>query len=297
MKCEFEEKQYEELLNHELAGKSFFPVGQVLEYTLGIDAALFTIDRKFWRLWQSGWKSFFPIFWKRGERPNPNLWNNAKRILDDRMFPKFKCNLFIQYKVPEYIYRRNSKEFKKKIWMNPYFRYDIEQNQWDILNRLEQKVAPNALVIYACPAFHKVDDLWDFRDKLIQKSNFVQPHILRNHSRYTFAKSGNYGIPCSEPTKIESTDLFKEIDRLWERETEFNTNTEYIYDLARKTQEVMQDTENEYNRVFNSIIEYANSFEQKLEKSLVKIISFFFIMNTSWNVGLDIEKEESIIFT
>ena len=53
MRCEFEEKTYEQYHNMELVGreKILFPPGQHQENLLGIDVALFSKNRKFWRMW------------------------------------------------------------------------------------------------------------------------------------------------------------------------------------------------------------------------------------------------------
>jgi hypothetical protein len=139
MKCKFEERQYEQPLNFELAWRGkIFPAGQVLENTIGIDAALFSRDPTFWRLWntQRWWLSFRRL-WKHGVRLKSELWEDAKNKLDNVKFPKFKCNVFIQHKRPEYITSPRGREFN--FWRQKYFRYDINTDQRDILSKLEQR--------------------------------------------------------------------------------------------------------------------------------------------------------------
>lgn len=58
MHAEFEKKQYEQHLNLELLKGSnlLFPPGQMLENTVGFDAALFTAHPKFWKHFPAHYK-------------------------------------------------------------------------------------------------------------------------------------------------------------------------------------------------------------------------------------------------
>lgn len=165
MECEFEEKQYEQLLNIELAWRgSVYPAGQVLENIIGIDAAVFTKDPGFWRLWNlRRWWWPFGSAWKKGVALSPGHWKHAQHELDSASFPRFKCNVFIQYKRPEFITSPRGKEYG--YWRQRYFRYDTRSQQQDILYELEQRISKNSLVVYACPAFFKLKELWHF-DKI-----------------------------------------------------------------------------------------------------------------------------------
>ena len=153
MDCEFEEKQYEEPLNFELAerGSLIFSPGQVFENTLGIDVALFSKNPDFWRIWQGN--LLFPFFrsYKRGVFINRKWWNKFQQDLDDKRFPKFKFNVFLQHKRPEYVSRSNGLEFAE--WRQPYFRYYTTPDQQVRLEKLEEEVASQGIVVYACPLF------------------------------------------------------------------------------------------------------------------------------------------------
>ena len=109
MDCEYEEKQYEQLMNYELAEKGrIYPAGQCLEKDIGIDAALFfSKNSKFWRKWNDSRSLNF----RPGVNLSRKLWNIAERKLKSAAFPKFKCNLFIQYKRPESIKSPNGKQY------------------------------------------------------------------------------------------------------------------------------------------------------------------------------------------
>ncbi len=84
------------------------------------------------------------------------VWEEFERIINDRDFPKFKFNIFIQYKRPEYIQSPRGTEYKD--WGEPYFRYNILQHQQDILVQLEKNAGENAIVVYASPAFYRIKE-------------------------------------------------------------------------------------------------------------------------------------------
>ena len=90
MKCEFEEKQFEGLLNYELmCGRNFLYVpGQVTEGLLGFDAGIFSTHSKFW--------GYFVNLPRQGISISKTWWQNLEQDLEH--FPPFKYNLFIQHK-------------------------------------------------------------------------------------------------------------------------------------------------------------------------------------------------------
>lgn len=165
--AEFEEKQYEQLLNMELGeNRRIFPTGQYFENTAGVDVALFSRRIAFWRLW-----FFTPIIQpKRGVHLDSGFWDDLTSEWNSPRYPiKYRCNVFLQHKRPEYVTRGKSEELKH--WRKPFFRYLIDEHQQDILSKLEQRVSNDALVLYSCPAFWQKNDLWSFADggKLIEK--------------------------------------------------------------------------------------------------------------------------------
>ena len=166
MRCEFEERQFEQYLNMELVGKRkiLYVPGLLFEKTLGIDAAIFSKNPKFWGLWSPYWKMPpFMRWWKPGVYLDKNLWDLGEEELTNGTFPKFKFNLFIQHKRPVYIKSPLGREYR--YWNLPYFRYDLTTHQQIILGKLEQNVTSNAIVVYACPAFWKFQELWKFFSK------------------------------------------------------------------------------------------------------------------------------------
>jgi hypothetical protein len=283
MDCEFEEKQYEQLMNSELAETGYiYPVGQVLESDLAIDAAMLPKKPDFWDMWGSlGVKR-----WRSGLRLRPDFWEDAEKELKSEMFPKFKCNLFIQYKRPEFIGSTNGREFS--YWRQPYFRYDITQHQQKILSKLEEKTSSHALVTYACPSFHKLKDLWKFlKGKLlISNSNFVQPHILQKHERYSFAQSGVGGYACSEPRRIGRMDLLSEIQSLMGK-SEFENNIQFVHRLAHDVKTVIEELDETEREGFFAVLKIMDHPDHMLGIDISTILAFNIFANTTWGIGYE----------
>ena len=288
MQCQFEEKQYEEPLNRELGTRVPYIPGQVFENIIGIDAAIFSKNQKFWRLWFKKhwwWPPFF-LRYKPGVYLEPEFWDLAEENLNRDEFPNFKFNLFIQHKRPEFISSSLGKEYKH--WRRPYFRYDLNPRQQDILNRLEQKVSRNAIVVYGCPAFWRLAELWSFIKShgLIDNSNFIKPHDLNGHQRYTFVSSGKNGEAFSEPEdEIEGLILLEEINRMFDREIEFRSNTDFLYSLSTKILRVIEESDKEVREGFILITEYIRAPQHELARSIINILTFTFITSLSWGIG------------
>ncbi len=233
MLAEFEEKQYEQHLNNSLLRdkKLLFPPGQVLENHLGFDAALFTVHPKFWRHFPFHYEEFY-WFWRKapkGAKLPRELWKELEYMLDD--LPKFKFNAFIQHKRPEYMSATRAAEWKS--WKSPYYRYRLMPHQQEALSRLEKIISTDGVVVYACPAFHKLNELWNVveRDEIVDKSNFCQAGKLDNHKVFTFQRPGNRGIAHSEPEEIESYDLLGRLDELGQSE-QSQSNIGHLKKLA-----------------------------------------------------------------
>lgn len=237
MKCEFEEKQYEQLMNIELAKRGqVYPSGQCLENDIAIDAAVFSGDPALWEMW----RTHRNLLVKPGVYLRKELWEFAERGLRSDLFPKFRCNLFIQYKRPESVLSPNGNEYP--YWKEPYFRYRIDEHQQEILYRLELRVRSHAIVVYACPCFCERNSLWRFMNgSLTENSNFVKAHRLEGHQKYTFIHAGKDGYAFSEPSKTEGTEILKEIQRMIQESTKFEDNVQFLNGLARDIKMVVGD--------------------------------------------------------
>jgi hypothetical protein len=290
MKAEFEEKQYEQHLNLELLqGENLIlPPGQVLEHTFGFDAAIFSKHPKFWRHYPYMCKWYHRIFKQapNGVKLPIELWEDLEHEIED--LPPFKFNVFIQHKRPEYMVKKNSAEWSS--WNSPYYRYSIMKHQQETLIALENQVQNNAIVAYACPAFHTRKEFWDIikNKSIIDNSNFCQPKFLENHLKYTFQNGGTYGIAHSEPEKIDTLDIKKQFKILREKtsNTKLN-NKEYLLSLGEildTTIDTIQSLQEQYYKMQEEMA--PKNFDSNIAKSLIKIDIFNFLTDIKVNIAV-----------
>ena len=125
-------------------------------------------------------------------------------------FPRFRFNLFIQYKRPEYVKSPNAAEWTS--WRKPYYRFDLTEHQQRLLERIAHRAANRAAVIYASPAFWRDEDLFEFAEAetVIQRSNIAHARLLAGHERYTYTDPGSKGRAYSDPEDV-SGPTFSEI--------------------------------------------------------------------------------------
>lgn len=266
----------------ELASKRrIYTPGQKLENKLGIDAAIFSGNPEFWKLWKgnSGLRSGLIL--------TPDLWDRIEKTVNSDFFPEFKFNLFVQHKRPEYIFSPLGAEYP--FWGQPYFRYDTVDNQQETLYKLERRVSAEAIVVYACPSFWRRVDLWSYIDgKLVENSNFVRPTDLQGHGRYTFVRGGRFGRAFSRPAEIPSLDILAKIDRMFEKDIRFENNTQFLRKLATTIRAVIkEESDPETREDFFSVERAIGSPEHEFGGDLVSILTFSYIMATTWTIGYE----------
>jgi len=261
MLAEFEEKQYEQLINIELTrGHNLLPIGQSQENFCGFDGALWTAHPRFWQ-----YITFYLPRWARIELPLsqlgwPRLWpgNLPKGITIEelgelcegrlnlivRKLPQIRFNVLIQYKRSEYMRSPKSREWV--YWEQPYYRYKLVRWQLETLVRIAQRVGKRAIVVYAAPSFYTIRDLIIYAEQqqLVANSNFRRALDLKGHWVYTFIAPGSAGKAFSElETFSDDFHFLEEIGRLARREErEFRPNREYLRWLAKALeQSVIED--------------------------------------------------------
>ncbi len=237
MQAEFEEKTYEKYFGRELADtwQTFSP-GQVLESILGFDDAFFVPHRSL----------FLPKFGKMRGIVIREI-ESILRIASGRL-PRFKLNLFVQYKRPEYISSHAASEWSS--WGCEYFRYAVVPHQQLALEKLQQFSGARAKAIYASPAFWKSDDLYKYakHGKICDNSNIAEALKLTGHKRYTYTKPGPTGKRHSEPSDVTSSKL-GELIRLGLGENEALPLNRHL-DLARGYVSEVIHANNELNGRF-----------------------------------------------
>lgn len=287
MQAEFEEKEYEQHLNLELLKGSnlLFPPGQMLENTVGFDAALFTAHPKFWK--------HFPFHYKWHHRllhNSPNgislpieLWQEIDQNIEH--FPKFKFNAFIQHKRPEYMKRSDASEWES--WYSSYYRYKLMTHQQDALSKIADVIGSKGVVVYACPAYYKRSDLWNSikNQKVVETSNFCQVSRLNGHGVFTYQKAGSIGIAHSEPERIESYNLQERFSELSETESS-ESNKAHLLTLGKQIDLVMLES-SYYSLQYKTIAKFMLSEleEMPTATALVKIDIFRFLTRTQLFIG------------
>ena len=228
-KSAFEEKQYEGPMNMQLLAGSyrFFAPGQVLEATVGLDAAMWTDNKVFWAVW-SGAAGGPPL---AGAVPRPAWWSGA--TLSAAQLPPFALNLLVQYKRADRMLRPNAREWP--VWKQKYYRYQVDDppGQLPALSVCATALGAQGLVLYAAPAFHTLPDLWKHvqAGELVQHSNFVEATKLVGHRRWTFPQAGKFGIAHREPVEVAS---FQFTDEIGLRRERARGGTGSVFDAAAR---------------------------------------------------------------
>lgn len=260
MRARFEEKTYENYFNSELARQTdvYFPLGQVQEGSLGFDSSALTSNRRLWRrLGHPFW--VYPYFEGVDLR---KIADKMEHYLDVTLgnIPNIKTNLLFQYKKPSIITTPIGKEWK--YWNEPYYRYDIDKDQQDILMHIDNIFGTRVFIVYASPALHNINDLITahLSRQIINFSNFRKASELNNHHRNTYIKSGTFSIACSESEKIDNFDLITAINSINNNnQNKDESNQNAIIDFSNKIISVL--SENQF---------YSMAFE-KLNEQYVKI--------------------------
>lgn len=278
--AEFCEREYETIFNRQLPTLNdlVWTPGQLHEHFLGFDAAYVSRSLLLFRLFKN--LSWLP----RGVRMSPNDWQ-AYFNLADRDLPPFRFNLFVQHKRPEFISSHLGKEYQH--WKCPYFRYDIDANQQSCLEKLEIIASNDALVTYACAAFHTCHELWEHTTQrtLIQSSNFVRPADLAGHARYSFSAPGCDGLAASDTATIEGQD-FAERFRSHFEATDQRTLSEIISRAGKTILEIKRTSE-QTDHVFDQVLSELTGEgveDGAVLYSYIAVQLFCFLNRTSWSI-------------
>ena len=229
MTPKFEEKTFENFFNSELDRRSsvYFPFGQVQEGGIGADSSAMSKSQKIWRILGYPRHIYHGVFLEE-------LAAEMEDFLGTEIdhIPRMKVNLLFQYKRPERIASHRGREWLH--WNEPYFRYDIYQQQQVRLAHIARKFGDRALVLYAAPAIADVNELVEAKKRigLIESTNFRPAIDLANHRRNTFTKAGIFSFACSQPERLERYDLLEELDKL--DRLEESSNRYFIQTCANK---------------------------------------------------------------
>ena len=155
MLATFHERQYELAMNIELllGSGAFFAPMQVVEEAVGYDIALVPGEAAIWQ--HLGIAAGLP------GTPTAIAYGPANVPMMGG--PVFSASLFCQYKRPERMIGATAGQRAARSLQGgalPYFRVFLDRDQHEVLSDLEQSVGQDAVVRYAAPRFHRIEDLW-----------------------------------------------------------------------------------------------------------------------------------------
>jgi hypothetical protein len=213
-KIEFEEREYETALYHELESKDnhLWAPGQVLEALIGFDYSTYTENPKFWKA--IGLPTPPPGYTPQPAAPAAP----APPFNVNRDVPDFSLNLFIQAKRP-HSHRLKAEEALAKLKLgSPRWKFKISPHQQDRLEILATATGSDALVCYAAPVFHEAMDLYKatLLGSIIDQSTFPTASKLASHSAWNYSKAGSdgEGIANTELERISEGSLTQRLSTL-----------------------------------------------------------------------------------
>lgn len=202
MKPTFHERQYELAMNLELIAGSaqFFAPMQVIEEKVGYDIALVPGHMAIWANLGVKQPTGVQTPVEYGAKSIPVAGGQS-----------FAASLFVQYKRAEKMFYRSALQTGDRAQAGgdvPFFRVYFDKDQHEVLVDLEQAVGQNAVVRYAAPLFHLIEDLWVRQStrSVFGSSSFIPPASAGiPASVWTYADDGT-SIFCSEPRRGEAED-------------------------------------------------------------------------------------------
>lgn len=298
-KCEFKEAAFEANLNRELSldNMAIFTPDRVLENDIGFDAALVSRNFKLFQMFHRCRREWcLPLFDRLdGIKLDKDFWRTMASSIDHAAV-ELKFNIFLQHKLPIFIDKNHWKiKTQWNTWNTRFYRYEITEHQQKILEQLENKFAEKDLVLYSSPAFISFQDLISYtkNKQLVKNTNFAEPSKLKGHKYFSYSSAGNFGKGFSEPTDIESYDLFEQAKELKESNTQTKGNSEFIYETANKLNDVIQELDEKIKKDFEFLkrnIEIANHY---LARSYKIFYAFSFITDISVGFGWREKQEEA----
>ncbi|MFZ5253069.1 hypothetical protein ACOY6O_03420 [Enterobacter roggenkampii] len=287
MKTEFEEKDFEAPLYNELRFGShrIATPGQVFEGKFGIDAALEAEHPLFWDLF-----GFHDV--PKGVILEDLRWGFMWRQLRrKRKLPTFNTNLLIQAKRPTPM-NRPSSLLKGYGFSSKFWRFDITVHQQEILERVSRNLRRKALVVYASPAFHSLDELYEFTESqlVMENTNFVKVERLHNHKQWNYYQPGTRGVAHSTPEFIDDVPFGSMLREAVELNNEDGNVSENLSFLHERTIEACKDIQDHnpiaryYLRLLDRIMGLGEIYELKETLHYVSFNLFCNVAKLRWLV-------------
>jgi len=228
--AEFEERAYEGPLYNQLerGERNLFTPGQVLESDIGFDRGIDVAEHAIWEI--LGY-SVPPPGIALGYYDWPGWWVHRREA---PRLPRFRINLFIQAKRPDFYQRRTRALIRLNKINPPVWGFGITEHQQRSLELLADMAGRRAHVTYAAPAFHTNLDLFRHTQKrtIVANSTFPTIQALKGHQAWFYSGPGAVGVANQDPKYIEELPL---LSRLAEgaRNLSEHTGQRPFEDIAR----------------------------------------------------------------
>ncbi|MCG9710971.1 hypothetical protein L1D46_19570 [Pseudoalteromonas sp. Isolate3] len=145
---------------------------------------------------------------------------------------------------------RASSLLKSYGFSSKYWRFDITDHQQEILEKVSQNLRRRALVVYASPAFHTLDELYNHTEAqaIVENTSFVKVERLHNHKQWNYYQPGTNGVAHSEPEFIEDIPFYSMIEQAGEFSEGNENHSDNLHFLHKMTLEACHEIQ-EHNPI------------------------------------------------
>ena len=239
IRAEFEERSYEGPLYNQLerGQRDIWSPGQVLESCVGFDHGLQLTRSVIWETLgydaplpglALAYYDWLPFWGPRHPR---------------RQLPRFKLNLFLQAKRPNF-HKRKPRSLRSTQTINaPLWAFRITRRQQRLLEVLARKTSRLAHVAYAAPTFHTLSELYCHtqRRTIVQNSTFPSATALTGHDGWYYQRPGASGTANPDPELIEETELLPRLRAIARQsENAWGDGLEWLDALAENVIEAVE---------------------------------------------------------
>lgn len=285
---DFEESEFRGPLFNQLekGNNLLWEPGQVFEKTIGIDRASFCLHNYLWKL--HGYNSNLGGSILQG-RSFRFIWSTSK---PDKILPDFKLNLFIQAK--RSVYSSQSNINLKPHINGPYWYFEVTPHQQLALEKLEQELLGEALVVYAAPVFHKQQELYNHTSNqtIVDNSTFPKASMLKGHSKWYYDRPGIIGVANPNYVYTSEEDLIKQIQSKRNEVGDFfgSNSSENLLKVAKAINTVVESRSDAfeasqfafYKIIIDDEISNLNLKEMKGLREFMQIETFAYLWKLNW---------------
>jgi hypothetical protein len=218
------------------------------------------------------------------------IWRHRRR----RPMPNFRLNLFLQAK-RSHFYNRRPGHLRGKMAAGPCWRFDLEPNQQEALERVAARVGDRAIVAYAAPVFHRATELYAHtsRGTILTHCTFPRAASLRDHSSWYYREPGATGVANANPERIEDVGLLQLLQsiRVESLEGAAGTASEHLGLIRRligKTISEEVPDENPRKAIYSELVRQiepimrSNDDSGESVRSFMQVAAFAIAFNLDW---------------